>query len=55
MMITGVVVSIIIVSIRRLAKYNAEEQFEKFNDLQLKTSGLFLFLVIPISMGISLC
>ena len=53
MMITGVVVSIIIVSIPRLAKYNAEEQFEKFNDLQLKTSRLFLFLVIPISMGLA--
>lgn len=52
-MITGVVVSIIIVSIPRLAKYNAEEQFEKFNDLQLKTSRLFLFLVIPISMGLA--
>ena len=53
MMITGVVVSIIIVSIPRLAKYNAEEAFEKFNDLQLKTSRLFLFLVIPISMGLA--
>lgn len=53
MMITGVVVSIIIVSIPRLAKYNAEEDFEKFNDLQLKTSRLFLFLVVPISVGLS--
>ena len=53
MMITGVVVSIIIVSIPRLAKYNAEEDFEKFNDLQLKTSRLFLFLVVPISVGLA--
>ena len=47
MMITGVVVSIIIVSIPRLAKYNAEEDFE------LKTSRLFLFLVVPISVGLA--
>ena len=53
MMITGVVVSIIIVSIPRLAKYNAEEDFENFNDLQLKTSRLVLFLVVPISVGLA--
>ncbi len=53
MMITGVVVSIIIVSIPRLAKYNAEEDFIKFNELQFKTSRLFLFLVVPISVGLA--
>ena len=52
-MITGVVVSIIIVSIPRLAKYNAEEAFDKYNDLQTKTSRLFLFLVVPIAIGLA--
>ena len=52
-MITGVVVSIIIVSIPRLAKYNAEEAFEQYKDLQTKTSRLFLFLVVPIAIGLA--